>query len=155
MRLACIPGGDRDLDEKGKADYLRNWTDEVRRLCGPPAPPPVIDDVLGQMLARGAPSDEDGLSPCRFVANALDRILEANVDFRRGFEIGKENNSGFREIGLARDEDNAMALNFADCARIHELEGRFGVAQALRNIARSKGHSSAVWHQDVVEQKRS
>ncbi|MEX2374591.1 MAG: helix-turn-helix domain-containing protein [Dehalococcoidia bacterium] len=106
-----IPGttADGSIDEEA----LRTWVLEARRLCVEHGRAEVGDQRIGQLLS-GAPSDEDGLQPCRAVCEVMEWV--ASEDIGTGFHIGIINSRGVVFRGPGGDQERALAETYRKSA---------------------------------------
>ncbi len=104
-RIGRIPGtGD---DGKINAETLLSWITEVRRLCAEHGRTEIGDEMIGQLLSK-APPEEDDTWPCLPVCEAMERIASRHVGigFNNGIVCGRgpqlRDESGGQERELAK-----------------------------------------------------
>ena len=130
-RMERIPGTKEDggIDP----DRLQAWVTDVRRVCGVYGRSVMGDQMLGQLLSH-APSDKDGLWPCRAVCTALEAFRSKQMG--RGFSMGVHNNRGAVWRGRGGNQERGLAAQYRGWAR--KLASEFPFVGALvEDIAHS------------------
>lgn len=127
---------------------LNVWIDKVRTRCRQDDLSRRGDQKIGELLAR-APTEPDGLRPCRPVCEALEAI--ASEDAMVGFTIGLNNQRGAHIIDAGRTE-RALAETYRSIAQQLAYEFPF-VARVMNCVADSYVSESHFWH--TSEQERN
>ena len=113
-RVSRVPG----TGEGGSIDVevLSQWITEVRRLCAEHGRAGVSDSYIGQILSR-APADDDGITPCLAVCEAMERV--GSHDIGLGFSIGIHDGRGVvtRAIGEGGGQERDLAEEYRSWAR--------------------------------------
>lgn len=143
QRITRVPGSD-DSDGCVDTDELRQWITEARRLCAENGRTEVGDRWIGQLLSK-APSDEDGVRPCRAVCEVLEPI--ASQEIADGFEMGVYNARGVvtRRLDEGGVQERQLSARYRAWAERLAFEYPY-VARILERIA--NGYDSEAEHED-------
>ena len=104
-RIRRVPGAGED--RKINAETLLSWITEVRRLCAEHGRTEIGDEMIGQLLSK-APPEEDDTWPCLPVCEAMERIASRHIGigFNNGIVCGRgpqlRDESGGQERELAK-----------------------------------------------------
>ena len=130
-RLRRIPGSEADgtIDTK----RLHRWVLEVRRLCTEHGRAGLCDQHIGQLLTN-APSDEDGVWPCRAVCDVMETVRSKQLAY--GFHLGERNARGVHERGDGGDQERELSAKYGTLASRLDFEYPF-VSSVLEDIARA------------------
>ena len=113
-RISRIPG----TGEGGGIDVevLSQWIAEARRLCAEHGRTGIGDSYIGQILSR-APADDDGITPCLAVCEAMEGV--GSRDIGLGFSIGIHDGRGVvtRAIGEGGGQERDLAEKYRSWAR--------------------------------------
>ena len=148
QRVTRVPGSD-DSDGHIDTDELRRWINEARRLCAENGRAEVGDRWIGQLLSKAflskAPSDEDGVRPCRAVCEVLETI--ASQEIADGFEMGVYNARGvvIRRLDEGGVQERQLSARYRVWAERLAFEYPY-VARILERIA--NGYDSEAEHED-------
>ncbi len=123
------------------AETLLTWVSEARRLCAERARGEIGDNQIGYVLAN-APTDLDGLWPCKPVRDVLDKYKSPAMGV--GFSLGKQNLRGVTSRGIfdGGQQERSLAVKYREDAGEVAATWPF-TAQLLRRIADSyerEGH---------------
>ncbi len=127
---------------------LNVWINRVRTRCQHDDLSWRGDQKIGELLSR-APTEQDGLRPCRPVCEALEAI--DSKDAMAGFTIGLNNQRGAHIIDAGRAE-RALAETYRSIAQQLAYEFPF-VARIMNCVADSYVSESRLWH--TLEQERN
>lgn len=138
-QLHRIPGS----DGKGTVhtDLLFAWISQVRRLGGEVGRADMVDQQIGQLMAH-APTEEDGMWPCRAVCESMEQV--ASPEIGKGFVVGVHNARGAVFHGEDGAQERELATKYQNLSE--RLRGEFPyVASALSQVADLYEHE-ARWH---------
>ena len=147
-KLACVPGHD-----DGGALTERRLTDWIRRaqeLCEANGRRGVGDHHIGQLLSN-APPGKDGIWPCEPVREALEIVL--NDDIETGFQIGRRNSRGTQLRGEGGTQDRELAEQYEEWAKACGYSYP-KVAAALRGLASAYEDEGRWWDREAAIQQR-
>jgi hypothetical protein len=121
-------------DGRVDAHALSQWVTEVRRLCSENGRATVGDQQIGQFLSK-APSEKDGLWPCRSVCGVLETI--ASQDLAAGFGRGVYNARGahMRSLDEGGKQERELAAKYRAWAERLTFDYPY-VASILERIAK-------------------
>ena len=130
-RIACIPGTGQDSTVN--ADALKNWMNEVRRLCADHGRVELGEQRIGQLLAK-APAEEDGSWPCIEVCEAMESIASQQIG--NGFQVGVLNGRGVhsRKIDEGGVQERELAAKYRGWARLRAFDYPY-VSSLLEDVA--------------------
>ena len=139
--LARVPGtGD---DGQIDAEQLLTWIEEARKRGSELGRRMMCDYHVGQLLSH-APPDTDGVWPCLPVRDALDQVL--NPDMEGGLTNALYNARGAHWRDMGGRQERALAAKYEGWARAQE-HTHPRVAVALRRLA-STYAEQARWEDD-------
>ena len=149
-QLKRVPG--TNVDGKVEPGVLRDWIVEARRLCAEHGRAAIGDQQIGELLSN-APSDEDGLWPCRAVCEAIEEAASEHV--ATGFTIGVLKARGFHMRGM--DEGGQQERELAAQNRLTADRLAFDyphVATILEGIAEHYDRDAARQDAEVLVRRR-
>ena len=147
-KLARIPGHDRDGTLQ--SDRLVDWIGKAQELCRANGRQCAGDHHIGQLLSN-APVGDDGVWPCAPVREALETVL--NEDIEAGFLIGRRNSRGAHVRSEGGAQERELAAQYERWAKACDYSNP-KVARALRGFAATY-KSEARWQdQESVVQRR-
>ena len=132
-RLRRIPG--TETHGNISTEKLRLWVTEVRRLCAEHGRAEVGDHQIGQFLIN-APSDEDGVWPCRSVCEVMESVQSEQIAY--GFHLGVNNARGVHLRGEGGDQERELSAKYRELARRVDFEFPY-VSSVLERIAKGYG----------------
>lgn len=147
-KLARIPGHDDNGDLC--ADELTDWVRKVQELCESNGRRCMGDQHIGQLLSK-APTGKDGAWPCEPVREALEAVL--NEDIETGFQIGRQNSRGAQIRGDGGAQERALAAQYEGWAKCCEYSYP-RVAKALRGLVDTYKSEGQWWDQRAAIQQR-
>ena len=131
------------VDAQGEINpiALKDWLRQVRRLCELYDRADMGDLNIGEFLAR-APTNDDGVWPCRSVCEALEWMASEKVG--HGFEIGARNSRGAQRREEGGTQERELAVRYRGWARelVHEFPY---VGSVLECIAASYEDEAKWW----------
>ena len=148
--ISCVPGAD---DNGGvDAHALSQWVTEVRRLCRKNGRATIGDQQIGQFLSK-APSEKDGLWPCRSVCEVLETI--ASQEIAAGFEMGVYNARGVvsRSLDEGGAQERALSAKYRAWAERLSFDYPY-VASILERIAEDYDRDAEREDSEVRAMKR-
>ena len=110
-RLRRTPGTDNGTV---KINDLKEWLSKVRELCKMHGRADIGDQMIGQLLSRSQP-DEDENWPSRPICEALEWMSSEHVG--RGFHIGTHNSRGVHWRGEGGDQERELAQKYRSAAQ--------------------------------------
>lgn len=130
-QLHRVPGA----NSYGKVDTesLRQWITEARRLCAEHGRADIGDQLIGQLLSK-APSDADGLWPCRAVCEVMESVAAEHIG--RGFHVGVINARGVHMRRPGGDQERELAAKYRSRAQ-HLAHDYPYVSSVVESIASS------------------
>lgn len=126
--IKYIPGH----DDKGNLDdkILLKWISKVREKCSTLGRADIADQMIGQLLSHAA-ADQDGLWPCKAVRDALEEIMNDNLE--SGLSTACFNSRGVHYRGEGGQQERDIAARYGGWAeRIEYTHPRVG--SFLRNM---------------------
>ena len=150
QQVTRIPGAGDDGSVDDQA--LSRWVDEARRLCREHGRSGIGDEQIGELLSK-APSEEDGLWPCRPVCEVLERV--ASPDVARGFKVGVYNARGVvsRSLDEGGGQERELSVRYRAWAQQLVFDYPY-VANILERIAKSYDREAEHEDADVLIRKR-
>ena len=148
--LSSVPG----VDEHGaiRAEKLKAWISEARRLSENTGHRAVLDDRVGEILAHAPPAD-DGVWPCEPVREAVNDLYSA--DMAQGISIGRYNARGvhLRKRGEGGAQERELAAQYerwaGSCAGEH-----LRMARILREMVKRYREEAEWADKEAMIQRR-
>ena len=142
MKLLPGTGTNGEID----TEVLFAWVTTVRQLCRHHARADIGDHYIGQILSQ-APTDEDGIWPCRPVCEVMERIASSKIG--AAFNSGVYNARGAHWRGEGGAQERELATKY----RVRSKHLAFDyphVSSVLENIAVGYDRE-AEWHDEQAK----
>ena len=130
------------------AEKLQRWVTEVRQLCAERGRAEVGDHQIGQLLIN-APSEKDGVWPCRSVCEVMESAQSEQMAY--GFHLGVNNARGVHMRGEGGDQERELSAKYRELARRIDFEYPY-VSSVLEGIA--KGYFAEARQEDSAADVR-
>lgn len=147
-RIGRIPG--TEGDGKINAETLLNWITEARRLCAEHDRIEVGDQMIGQLLSK-APPEEDDSWPCLPVCDAMERIASRHIGI--GFNSGVHNGRGAQLRGEGGLQERELATKFRGLARQRAFDYPY-VSSVLEHVAADYDRQAGWWDTQAKIEER-
>ena len=147
-RVGRIPG----TGEAGKinAETLLSWITEVRRLCAEHGRIEIGDEMIGQLLAK-APPEEDDTWPCIPVCEAMERIASRHIGI--GFNNGIVCGRGPQLRDESGGQERELATKYRGLAKQRAFDYPY-VSSVLERLAADYDQQAEWWDtQARIEQR--
>jgi len=147
-RIGRIPGTGEGGEIDAKA--LLNWITEVRRLCVEHGRIEIGDEMIGQLLSK-APPDEDDTWPCHPVCQAMERTASQHIS--NGFNIGVCNGRGPELRDEGGGQERELAKKYRGWAKKRAFDYPY-VSSVLESVAVDYERQAGWWDtQGRIEQR--
>ena len=146
--LTRIPGYSNKGVLDGKA--LINWIRRVQAHCDLNSCRDRGDYRIGELLSK-APFEENGTWPCRPVCEALEALVNDNME--SGFLIGRSNSRGAQIREHGGDQERDLARKYEEWASKYDKEYP-RVAAVLRKVVTSLKNEAQIWDEDEAVRER-
>ena len=147
-KVSRIPGTGQD--GKIAAEALSAWVMEVRRLCAQHDRTELGDQYIGQLLSN-APSDEDGVWPCRPVCEVMES--HGSQHMGTGFNMGVYNSRGVQRRENGGGQERVLAKKYRDLAGQCGTEYPY-VSRVIESIAAGYDREAEWWDSETEIEKR-
>ena len=146
-----IPGA----DEKGIIDEssLKNWIENVRKLCEEYALKNLGDQTVGQILSSCSVGN-DGIWPCEPVRRVIEGIESEDIAIGMSIGICNARGTTHRGIGDGGDQERDLAMKYRIWSE--KLSPTYPyVAKLLEDIAGEYDRESGFWDTTLEIEKRT
>lgn len=126
--VKLLPGTENGIIDENN---LKNWVEEVRKLCAENNREEIGDQHIGQLLSK-APIGEDGVWPCKPVRNVLEYFKSEQI--AKGFSMGVYNSRGVVMRGAGGNQERELEKKYRKWADFLQYDIPF-VAKILNSIA--------------------
>jgi hypothetical protein len=126
--VKLLPGTENGIIDENN---LKNWVEEVRKLCAENNREDIGDQYIGQFLSK-APIGEDGVWPCKPVRNVLEYFKSEQI--AKGFSMGVYNSRGVVMRGAGGNQERELEKKYRKWADFLQYDIPF-VAKILNSIA--------------------
>jgi len=139
--VKLLPGTENGIIDENN---LKNWVEEVRKLCAENNREDIGDQYIGQFLSK-APIGEDGVWPCKPVRNVLEYFKSEQI--ARGLSIGVYNSRGVVCRGTGGDQERELLIKYKNWAQALEYDHPY-VSQILNSIADNYENDAKRWDEN-------
>ena len=110
--LSNVPG----VDDQGviQVEKLKAWVFEARRISEKTGHRSALDYQIGELLSH-APTDEDGVWPCKAVREAVNELYSSDIG--HGIAIGRYNARGVHFRGEGGSQERELAEQYEGWAK--------------------------------------
>ena len=147
-RIGRIPG--TEGDGKINAEALLNWITEARRLCAEHDRIEVGDQMIGQLLSK-APPEEDDSWPCLPVCDAMERIASRHIGI--GFNSGVHNGRGAQLRGEGSAQERELAAKYRGWSEQRSFDYPY-VGGVLESVAADYDRQAGWWDTQAKIEER-
>ena len=147
-RIGRIPG--TEGDGKINAEALLNWITEARRLCAEHDRIEVGDQMIGQLLSKASPEEDDSW-PCLPVCDAMERIASRHIG--SGFNSGVHNARGAQFRGEGGAQERELAAKYRGWSEQRAFDYPY-VGGVLESVAADYDRQAGWWDTQAKIEER-